>query len=76
LNENQNSMETLKFKTNIKCSGCVAKVTPHLNETVGEGNWEVDINDPSKILSIKNDGNSTATIQEAVSKAGFKAEKI
>jgi copper chaperone len=69
-------METLKFKTNIKCSGCVAKVTPHLNETVGEGNWEVDINDPSKILSIKNDQKSVTNIQEAVSKAGFKAEKI
>ena len=45
-------METKKFKTNIKCSGCVATVTPHLNEAVGEANWNVDITDPAKILSV------------------------
>ncbi len=28
-------METLKFKTNINCGGCVAKVTPELNATEG-----------------------------------------
>ena len=25
-------METLKFKTNINCGGCVKSVTPHLNQ--------------------------------------------
>jgi hypothetical protein len=25
-------MKTLKFKTNINCGGCLAKVTPFLNE--------------------------------------------
>jgi hypothetical protein len=29
-------MDTTKFKTNIKCSGCVEKVTPFLNESLGE----------------------------------------
>lgn len=45
-------METIKFKTTIKCSGCVAKVTPFLNEALGEDNWEVDYNNPSKILTV------------------------
>lgn len=68
-------MEKLKFNTNIKCSGCVAKVTPHLNETVGEGNWQVDINNPFKILTITSpiDG---LKVQIAVQKAGFKAEQV
>jgi hypothetical protein len=26
------SMKTLKFKTNIKCAGCLARVSPNLNE--------------------------------------------
>jgi copper chaperone len=67
-------MDTLKFKTDIKCSGCVAKVTPHLNQVVGEGNWKVNTEDPSKILSVS--GATEADVKEAVSRAGYKAEKI
>lgn len=68
-------METIKFKTNIKCSGCVATVTPHLNEAVGENNWSVDTNDPSKILSVEGEADE-AKVTEAVKKAGYKIEKI
>lgn len=68
-------METIKFKTDIKCSGCLAKVTPHLNEAVGEDNWEVDINNPSKFLTIVGETDETK-VREAVQKAGFKAEKV
>lgn len=68
-------METKKFKTNIKCSGCLATVTPHLNEAVGEAKWNVDISDPSKILSVPGDTNESKIV-EAVQKAGFKIEKV
>ena len=36
-------METKQFKTNIMCGSCIAKVTPLLNETFGEKNWEVSL---------------------------------
>ena len=70
-------METLKFKTNIKCSGCVAKVTPHLN-AVEEmaGKWQVDINNPDKILTVEKVNVPTAQIKEAVQKAGFSIEQV
>jgi copper chaperone CopZ len=68
-------METKQFKTTIKCSGCVAKATPFLNEAVGEDNWEVDYNNPSKILTVAGDIN-TAKIIEAVEKAGYRAEMV
>ena len=68
-------MESIKFKTDIKCMGCVAKVTPHLNETIGQENWELDITNPSKILTVKGESNENK-IKEALQKAGFKAEKI
>jgi copper chaperone len=68
-------METLKFKTNIKCSGCIAKVTPHLNEAVGEGKWEVDLNSPAKVLTIA-DETDAAKVKEALEKAGYHAEKV
>ena len=68
-------METKQFKTTIKCAGCIAQVTPHLNDAIGENNWTVDINNPAKVLSVKSEA-SAASIIEAVKKAGYKAEAI
>jgi copper chaperone len=68
-------METTKFKTTIKCSGCIAKATPFLNEALGQDNWEVDTTDPSKVLFVNGENNEQKVI-EAVEKAGFKAEKL
>lgn len=68
-------MSTTKFKTTIKCSGCIAKATPHLNEAVGESNWNVDINNPSKVLTVNGEADEKKIIQ-TLEKAGFKAEKI
>ena len=69
-------METLQFKTNIKCSGCVAKVTPALNETAGENNWKVDTENTNKILTIWVGNLTESEIKATVEKAGFKAEKV
>jgi copper chaperone len=68
-------MESLKFKTTIKCSGCVAKVTPFLNEALGEDNWEVDYNNPQKVLTVVDEKDQQKVIQ-AVEKAGYKAEAL
>jgi copper chaperone len=66
-------MEALKFRTDIKCSGCLSKVTPFLNEAVGEDNWEVDITNPQKPLTVVGEADQLK-VEEAVRKAGFKAE--
>ncbi|HJP64547.1 MAG TPA: hypothetical protein VJ844_13965 [Mucilaginibacter sp.] len=67
-------METLKFKTNIKCSGCLAKVSPYLDKSAGEGKWQVDINDADKTLTVQTDTPSNKIV-ESVEAAGFKIEK-
>lgn len=70
-------METQKFKTTINCSGCVAKVTPVLNTVIGENKWEVDTQNPNKILTVTTGETVTEEqIVQAVKKVGFKAEKI
>ncbi len=69
-------METLKFKTNIKCAGCVAKVTSQLDEYAGENAWEVDVTSPDKVLTVRNEGITADTIVSAVKAVGFNAEKI
>jgi len=66
-------METTKFKTNIKCDACVAKVTPYLNEIAGENNWQVDLKDPARTLTI--DEGDEKKVIEALQKAGYKAER-
>lgn len=69
-------MEAIKFKTNIKCAACVAKVTPALNETVGENKWHVDLNDPARILTVTVTENQVRAVPEALLKVGYKAEKV
>lgn len=67
--------KTTKFKTTIKCSGCVATVTPFLNEALEGKHWEVNYNDPSRILTVEGQDNPEKVI-EALKKAGYKAEVI
>ena len=69
-------MEIKKFKTNVNCSGCVAKVTNSLNDSVGAGNWSVDITDTNKILTVSNDQISEEEIIKAVQKTGFKIDSL
>lgn len=68
-------MHTIKFKTNIKCGGCVATVTPYLNEI--SAHWSVDTENPDKVLSIETDEpvNPKEVIM-VLDNAGFKANKI
>jgi len=68
-------MEVLKFQTNIKCSACLAKVTAALNETVGENNWEVDLENPQKTLTVRGD-NSANEIIAAIKEVGFEAGRL
>ncbi len=63
------------FKTNINCGGCIASVTPALNQLDEIESWSVDTENPDKILSVELDDEADPTsILEAVSKAGFRIE--
>lgn len=69
-------MNTLKFKTNINCTGCLSKVTPILNGENEINRWEVDLENNNKILSVETDKKSAEEVAAIVQKAGFKAESI
>lgn len=66
----------MKFKTTIKCMGCVAQATPYLNEAIGENKWEVDVKNPDKILTVSTEKVNEGEILKAIQKAGYKAEKV
>jgi copper chaperone CopZ len=70
-------MNTYKFRTNIKCEGCVATVTPHINNNPDIRNWSVDLADPHKTLTVETEGHVTPQmVKETIEKAGYKAESI
>lgn len=69
-------METLQFKTNINCGGCVAKVTPFLNQLENVDTWKVDTNNPEKILTVSGEDLTYELIETAVQQAGFEAKEV
>ncbi|MFN3445431.1 MAG: heavy-metal-associated domain-containing protein [Bacteroidia bacterium] len=69
-------MTDFKFKTNIKCGGCIAAVTPFLDKVSGVEKWKVDTTIPEKILTVTGDLNNTESIENAVKEAGYTIERI
>jgi len=64
-----------KFKTNIKCGGCIQKVKPGLDGLKEIISWNVDLGSPDRILTVEGEINSELVIK-ALSSAGYHAEKI
>ncbi|WP_439879629.1 heavy-metal-associated domain-containing protein [Pontibacter sp. MBLB2868] len=70
-------MQTLQFKTNINCAGCVSKAAPHLDAIKGlSGNWNVDVTTTNKVLTVQAEEpvveQAVATLQDI----GFKVEQL
>lgn len=68
-------MTTLKFKTNIKCGGCIANVTPFLNQVPEIVKWEVDTTNPDKVLTVEAGSDVTQQIVDVIHQAGYEATK-
>lgn len=69
--------QIFKFKTNIDCGNCVAKVKPFLDKVEGMDNWSVDTDNPNKILTTEVSEQTTRQqIIDAVENVGFDIENI
>ncbi|MCF8219001.1 MAG: heavy-metal-associated domain-containing protein [Bacteroidales bacterium] len=67
-------MQTLQFKTNFKCQGCINATKPYLDQLEGIKNWQVNDKKGYKELVVEVDENvNEEKIVEAVSKAGYTA---
>ena len=69
-------MEILKFKTNIKCGGCIAAVTPFLNKIEQIKKWEVDTQSADKILTVEAENISEGEVIAKLKEAGYTAETM
>lgn len=66
----------IQFKTNINCGNCVRTVTGFLNDVKGMEKWEVDTNNPDKILTIEGEDVRVEEVVAAVEEAGFEIEVV
>jgi copper chaperone len=69
-------MEKIELKTNIKCGGCVAAVKPILDANNQIKHWEVDTQNPQKILTVETETLTGEDVKEMINQAGYKAEII
>jgi copper chaperone len=70
-------METLKFKTNINCGGCIATVTPLLDNLKGVKHWKVDTANHNKILTIEaEDGLTIVDVINTLKNKGYNAQAV
>jgi copper chaperone len=69
-------MEVFKFKTNIKCDGCLTTVTPMLNNVDCIEHWAVDTTHKDKILTVKGRDIDGDEVETAVRLAGFSIERM
>jgi copper chaperone len=60
----------------MKCSGCVEKIAPALNEILESSHWTVDLKHPDKLLTIEGNGISENAIKLILEKAGFAAIEV
>ena len=68
-------MKTFKFKTNLKCNNCVAKVKSQLDITDEIQSWSIDLKSPDRILTIKaKDEKAVASVERILAEAGYLAE--
>lgn len=65
----------IKFKTSINCNGCLAKVTPVLNKIEGIIEWDVDLANQDKTLTVKSNDISAEIVIDKLKEIGFRAEE-
>jgi len=69
-------MKKLVFKTNIKCTGCLSKVSPVLDAEKGIQEWEVDLESENRTLTVQTSELNAEEVKKAVEKGGFSAEEV
>jgi copper chaperone CopZ len=75
INNKIEPMNTIKFKTNLKCAGCMYAIKPFMDQIKGVKSWNVDLDDPDKTVTVESETAQAEEIKYAISKAGYTAEQ-
>lgn len=65
----------MQFKTNLRCGACVQTVEPFLDKIDGVESWNVDLQDPDRVLSVYGT-TAPELVQAALTQAGYAAEPL
>jgi len=66
----------MRFKTNLKCGGCIQAIRPSLDRIDEIRKWSVDLTSPNHVLTVEGDNLDASKIAGAVKAAGYTAERI
>lgn len=69
-------METLRFKTSLKCGGCVSAITPGLESLKEIEKWSVDLINPDKVLEVEASEDISDKVIDSVKKAGYLISRL
>lgn len=69
-------MNTMIFKTNAKCEDCLAKIEEILQGKISREEWNLDLSDSNRPLTVVSDKLAADDVVELISKAGFKIEQM
>lgn len=66
----------VSFKTTLKCSGCVARIKPVMDDLKDVIDWSVDLNSPDKLLHVTLKTVDTSSVVKAVESLGYKIQEV
>ena len=69
-------MPTYIFKTSINCNSCLSKVKPILDARAEITSWQIDLENPDKILTVETDTLKASDVIEMVDNVGFEIEPL
>lgn len=65
-------MTSHRYKTDLRCGACVARVGPLLDAAPGVARWSADVTDPNKVLTVEGDGVTAERVSQLIGPAGYR----
>ena len=69
-------MGTFRFKTSLKCGGCIRAITPGLESLNVIEKWSVDLENPDKVLEVVASEDISESVIASVKKAGYEISRL
>lgn len=60
-----------KFKTNLRCEGCVSSIRPLFDAAPAIKSWRAEVESPEKVLTVEGDDVTRSQVAELLGKAGY-----
>jgi copper chaperone CopZ len=69
-------MNILKFKTSLKCNGCVNAIKPGMESISGIRMWKVDLETSDRVLEVESEEDVSDKILDNIKKAGYEISRL